>query len=240
MLNLDILLSPKNKSSNYLSSKKFSNKKLPDKLKIRTTLSPSFLKYSKQVHSCRSPVLSPSQLESRERLKHLNFLKLNKKEAQSQINIFKKSLNIKLSKISEKESKKFESHGLFSKELNKLREQTSKEVSLHKQYIIFSIEIYKKQAILNNKKIIDYKSHFIGNFQEEEEEISIDKTKSRQLLLDNFKMKITHKPNKPSASQPEHVEQKSSEDFLNYLKWLSSEGLKQYEVPIAKMIKINK
>ena len=88
---------------------------------------------SREALFSRSPVLSPTQLESRERLKHINYFKLNTKELKTQITNFKQKLTEKLTKSSETQLKKFEKNGLFSKELNQLRQVTRKEVDLNKQ-----------------------------------------------------------------------------------------------------------
>ena len=65
--------------------------------------------------------------------------------------------------------------------------------------------------------------------------------KSRKLFLDEFLTKITHKPNKPSISQPEkNNELQSAVNLISYINWLSNEGLKQYDVPIEKKLELGR
>jgi hypothetical protein len=94
--------------------------------------SDKFFSYQAQ-NSLKSRILSPSQLETKERLKHLNYCKFNKKETQIQIKNFKIKLKDILSKHSDTQFKRYEKNGVFSPQLNKLRQQTSQEVKFNKK-----------------------------------------------------------------------------------------------------------
>ena len=94
--------------------------------------------------------------------------------------------------------------------------------------------LFKKHAIFHNKHRLEATQSPTISLGDD----ILEKTRTRQELLEELQMTITHQPNKPSALQPEVVEQqKSIGDFLSYVNWLSCEGFKQYKVSEVKKVK---
>ena len=66
---------------------------------------------------------------------------------------------------------------------------------------------------------------------------SSQKSKIRQMFLDNLQVMITNHSKKGNLVKGfEADEEKNIEEFANYVKWLSNEGLKQYAAfPLKNM-----
>ena len=80
-------------------------------------------------YMCLSPILSPRQLETRSKL-------LNSPSASTQriqYLDFKQKVNKLITRRLELQIRKKETYGIFPKELNDLRQETLKEVSLHRE-----------------------------------------------------------------------------------------------------------
>ena len=80
-------------------------------------------------YMCVSPILSPRQLETRSKL-------LNSPSPSTlrvQYLDFKQKVNKQITKRLEQQIKKKETYGIFPKGLNDLRQETLKEVSLHRE-----------------------------------------------------------------------------------------------------------
>ena len=81
--------------------------------------------------------------------------------------------------------------------------------------------MYKKQASLSPKRTQELRFMITEHLGE-------DKARSKKVVLEKLERKIMHRPNNPSVSQPEQVEQQNIGDFLSYVNWLSGEGKKKY------------
>jgi hypothetical protein len=108
-----------------------SNSKKKLKIIVRTPTIQHVLSDSsfRSPYTCLSPVLSPIHLETYEKPK----IQSSPYSARAEYLDFKRKINSKISKRLELQIKKQENYGIFPKELNKLRQATLKEVSLHRE-----------------------------------------------------------------------------------------------------------